>query len=913
MATYFGAPEGQSGGTIFADSNASKPNILQSAVKSGEDSIKAAGFMLGMVQAETPEQAATYRRRFFADAAALGVGAATGGVGSVLAKGVGPIARAIIASALGGAGGGAAFEAVEGGDIGQGALTGAVGGALFGLPLGKMLGGKGAALADDVLPDAPRIPSKPDVSVTRTRPFGEPQGELNPQPPIHVRGEQIAQPFGDVRPQWTPSVDDIESGLLPVDQIARPDDVLQFEAKSPQVIASGISPSAVAEEFGTLADARAALKAMTTPRTQARRTTRPSRIARPTRTAFADEGVSKLEALRMELESRPAMEIVGANNRMARALTKLPGGDRMASIFDDATKFFNRAIVASSDAMNKMGPFGQRLATMMSTTLDKAARTASEDVRAIQLIGRKYTTAQRHKISDILNGTDVATDLAMQRDVELLRERLDRVARGAVEGRVREYVPSSNTIRKFEYRQDYFPLTYTDKTVKRLMTDGPEREAVLRKLVEQGQAADRGSAEALLKRHFQTPAEFRYGHLQVARELALPGFERDFMKVLPLYFMRSWKRIETAKTFGPQDEGAAYLIKQLKEQGHDFGLAFKAYEAFADKAPLDYQDLIRATKSFNVISLLSTAGLVQLSQHSNTIAYAGFKNYMKGLGAMYTKEGRGWAAETGAYMQELVQDLVPFGDQSATGKWLNMIGMTPLDKNNRIIAALAGRYQAADVARQLVAKPQDATLRRTIVQMGLTPDEVLAQRGVLNNEQLRIAGQQVSHITQFRGSPLDLPVLKNTTAGQFVYLFKSFSLQQMRFVGVLMDEAKKGNIAPAMRYLGATGTLSAAVGETVRYLRGRPEADDPAWGYFEAALNSGAIGIAGDALRSANNGPEFFAKFLAGPSASQIFDLFGRDLPALAAGKPEVILHDALSHTPGIGKQLADYLIPLGE
>jgi hypothetical protein len=391
----------------------------------------------------------------------------------------------------------------------------------------------------------------------------------------------------------------------------------------------------------------------------------------------------------------------------------------------------------------------------------------------------------------------------------------------------------------------------------------------------------------------------------------LPGWERDPIKVLPNYFRRAWHRIETAREFGGRDEGAKFLITQIAEMGGDSDLAAKVWRSFTDTTPRNFNALVQATRTFNIVTLLSTAGIAQLAQAGNTIAYVGLKNYLHGLGALFTKAGRAWSDRTGAYVMETVQDLIPTSEQGMASKWLRWIGLTPLDEANRATAALAGRLHAAEIAEGFFRSGgKNDKLSRGLVRIGIDPADVMKQNGILSPQQRSFAAMKVSDITQFRGSILDLPIARDSAAGQFLYLFKSFSLQQAKFVhGYLLPELKRGNPGPVLRFAASMGTLGAGVGETVRILRGRKQEDDPRMEYLKAVLLAGAFGAGGDILVATANGPDAIARFLVGPNVSQLTDLLSESYDA-AHGDYRGLMRDAIRHAPIGGPALANWFVP---
>ena len=645
------------------------------------------------------------------------------------------------------------------------------------------------------------------------------------------------------------------------------------------------------------------------------------------------------------------VDLATANSIARRTLMKLGGGiDRsitkgtgkeldvegwMLRVYNDVADLSRRALMPAGSALARMGQYGAELGARMSGTLDRAMRLASQDIEAIRGLA-KLSLVERRNVGHVLHGSDVPMNDKTAEIARSIRERLDLVGVSAKDVQLNIYSPRTGQTRPFALRENYYPLEYSPKTIRKYMQPGPEREEALKRIMQSEQGISRSEAEAVLYRYLHPHlSEFRYGHLQMARDLALPGWEEDPLKVLPQYFMRGWKRIETAREFGPQDQLMKGLVDNMEKQGYDGHFGLRVYRAFADKEPLQLHDLAGATRTLNMLSLLSTTGLVQFGQHANIVALTGWKNYIQGM-AQWLKKDRvtqEWAANTGAYMQELMQDLVPFGQGGVGSWWASTIGLTPLDKANRIVAALAGRFHADDIAAKYVKETVPKTLakyERQLVGMGLTPAEVKAAGGVLTAEQRSLAAQQISLATQFRGSVLDMPIEKHSWYGQFLYLFKNFAVQQSRFVAGLSNEAfKHGNWEPMIKYLSATGTLTGATGAAVQAAKyGWSVGDAEVPGllpsdmgpeseglqrYLEGTLMAGAVGIAQDGLRGMFNGPEMLRSFLLGPTANDAMGLLGKDIPELVRGNPRQIMHDTIKHTPLFGRRLAEHLVPLDE
>jgi hypothetical protein len=150
---------------------------------------------------------------------------------------------------------------------------------------------------------------------------------------------------------------------------------------------------------------------------------------------------------------------------------------------------------------------------------------------------------------------------------------------------------------------------------------------------------------------------------------------------------------------------------------------------------------------------------------------------------------------------------------------------------------------------------------------------------------------------------------RTTVPGQFAYLFKTFTVQQFRFTNTLMQEARKGNFAPALRFLSAASTLTPSVGMAIRQLRNRDVPENPYWNVLEASLNAGAIGVGYEAIRAAAEGPEFMLGFVMGPTASQLAALTHETWQA-GSGNPTPLFRDVLRHTPLVGPQLSNWILP---
>src|SRR5262245_9013603 len=147
-----------------------KPNFFEGMVDDTKKSLRAAGMMLRLYEPEDDAERKELTRRFIGDAAMLGVSIGGGALVGAALKGAAPVARMILAGALGTGAGSGAQAAIEGEPVLPATLTGAAIGAI---PLGGIGAVKqaGKQAARGLAGDAATIARKEFIAKT--------MGELN--------------------------------------------------------------------------------------------------------------------------------------------------------------------------------------------------------------------------------------------------------------------------------------------------------------------------------------------------------------------------------------------------------------------------------------------------------------------------------------------------------------------------------------------------------------------------------------------------------------------------------------------------------------------------------------------------------------------------------------------------------------
>jgi hypothetical protein len=197
--------------------------------------------------------------------------------------------------------------------------------------------------------------------------------------------------------------------------------------------------------------------------------------------------------------------------------------------------------------------------------------------------------------------------------------------------------------------------------------------------------------------------------------------------------------------------------------------------------------------------------------------------------------------------------------------------------------------------------------------LGLDPQTVLSQRGRLTNDQLRTAALSAANNTQFASSVLDLPFMRNTPQGQFIYLFKGFTMQQSRFAKDLVKDARRGDAGPLLRYLMTLATYGAGIGEVVADVRSvvrqKERPDEAHLRYWEDVTFAGGLGMFSDVLNSMARGPDAISAFVMGPAFGEAVRTAAEGYQA-ATGNPDQLMRHAISRIPVAGPALAQWLVP---
>lgn len=640
---------------------------------------------------------------------------------------------------------------------------------------------------------------------------------------------------------------------------------------------------------------------------------------------------------------------MGAERTAGKGAVEAEAQQLMARAIDQVGTGYHRALTSGRELLRQMGPAGEELASKIDLVTQETKTRVGPRLVRLRTLSEGMSREERYNWTDVMEARSaprhdrIATAAAEMADIldkdyseeamnlglrefvgpryEILLRKKERefLEAGMPAGEARskaEAVAARGAKVPFAPIANYFPHYNSQASLEQALAieGNPAREKVLRALMAQyGQ--DRKVAGAILDRFRTQPPEFRGGPLQHVRTLVdgAVGYERDPVVALSRYFIAGEKRLSTARVFGARDEVAMNLLNEIKmQQGADKArLAHNLYLAFTGNAPKPFGDLAKAAGIFHSITLLSTAGLLQPAQVGNTIARAGWVNSLRGMAYVFMNRKKSdlFAEEAGALIDTIRNDLMVESVNDLPAVWSRVIGLEQLDRFNRVHAAVTGRYYAMQLAKKAREGMLTAVDKDVLGMMGLDAGEIA--QGI-TPEHMRQAGLWLSTNTQFASQVMDLPELRNSPMGPFLYLFKSFSLQQARFVKSMALQARDtGDVGPLIRYVSVMGGVAQLLPPVIRAIKGREKPEEDWAEQLENLAMVGSLGAWWDWGRAMNSGPDAVFNWALGPTAGEATQLLGSDIPAAAQGIAgqgesnfEPLVKHLVSRTPLVGPWL---------
>jgi N12 class adenine-specific DNA methylase len=583
------------------------------------------------------------------------------------------------------------------------------------------------------------------------------------------------------------------------------------------------------------------------------------------------------------------------------------------------------------------GRSGEKLATLIDRATDAGEVSAGKRVARLEDQRlKKLTRDERFELLDVLEGRARPSSAAVQTAADEIRAIMDEIAAEA-SGRnvlVRvtkslapgDPIPQGVTLtakqqerrdqghavrisyrRPFARRGDYFPhvIPHHGRIHRRLRADivenlvrlgvvanegaanllldeyirfmqsGKREQRLIGYLVMSGQARSEADALAKLQRH--RLGQQRSGSLEYSREINLPFWDPDPVRVLPQSIARQSIRLQQIAAFGQDNQRIKRLINAVRREGGNYELVKKAadqivgYANEPDTALARMGRFLRAWQGFK-LGLASIANSVQ--GPLNTLLAADLRALAAGFAGVASKSGRRFGIESGATLESVINESLRHAGASgeALSLFLKATGFTATERANRIFAANAGANYVKRMYQRALLGDQRA--KAVLADLGLDFGAIRL-RGSLDRNDVLQAAKRFSDLTQFRSRPQDLPMFANSEMGKIFFQFKNYIYGQTRLIGrELARDFRTGSYGRATRDFLVLAAVFPVTGAAVRAIRnlltGREDDEDKSaldrW--FEGVAALGAAGFLGD-LIEASKYPSGALEWLVGPTVSE--------------------------------------------
>jgi hypothetical protein len=474
------------------------------------------------------------------------------------------------------------------------------------------------------------------------------------------------------------------------------------------------------------------------------------------------------------------------------------------------------------------------------------------------------------------------------------------------------YSTAKNTKIDIGYQKNYFPRNYDPS----IFSDRNKFNAAVDNLMKTGKYASKEEASKLLTETGNVVRNRKAGNLEYNRISDLPNYDKTH-EALFNYIDNAATRIAHVNTFGMNDAKAQALISRIGTEGYDNQLAKKYFDRIvgATKEDPTISKISNGLRTYQTATKLGLGAITNAGQTVNTATVTGILRTIKNIPkAILNNDVKDFALKSGVVLDSVIND-VREGSGFASkvlGK-LTAPGFNSVEKFNRTLSAWAGKEYAESLALQSLKGNKKAS--GLLTQMGINPQEVRIQNGVLTEAQQIKAARNIVERTQFKVDPQDLPGFASTPLGRIATQFKSFSYNQTAFIGrEVLDPLLKGDALPLFRLLSVgipVGATSLTLKDKIRMKQDSQEPNPfkQVWSAFNAA---GGLGITSDFYNNlidynsnTKSGDQVnVAKSLGGPTVGTALDVAGNILqPDLKSARDL-----ALKQIPVVGTSIDNFI-----
>lgn len=449
------------------------------------------------------------------------------------------------------------------------------------------------------------------------------------------------------------------------------------------------------------------------------------------------------------------------------------------------------ALRSTSGVLGKIDPRLEQLVTQRREIGETGAAKAKSQLKVTNTLKKNEQT----NLARVLKGTETPLN--------------DRVVEAAKESRkvlnATYHQAKAAGVDVPGYKKNYFPQIHNPKTFQEGTS---QSDAAIKHLVDSKQANSEAEAIGLMRQFKNVKSVSPYQNLTKHRALDLPGYAEN-VPALHQYLDRAHASIAHTKTMGKGDKNLNKVLADVKKNGGDYEQAIKSYRQASglNKGSELGERLSRIATNVQGSTKLGLSSIGNATQSANTAIVGGVGRTAKNLVTQKSKANKAFVEKTGVTDEQVAHEAL-FGEQGVS-KGLRKITapfFEPVEKGNRATAALVGRDLANKLAKKAAGGDANAA-RRLEKEFGITG---VTKKGLTEAQQISAARKMVER-TQFRTGPQDLPGWASTPTGRVVSQFKRYPYKQTQFLKKeVIDPARKGNVAPALRLAGVGAPVALA-------------------------------------------------------------------------------------------------------
>lgn len=348
--------------------------------------------------------------------------------------------------------------------------------------------------------------------------------------------------------------------------------------------------------------------------------------------------------------------------------------------------------------------------------------------------------------------------------------------------------------------------------------------------------------------------------------------------------------------FGPEFRTGDELIKSIPDGPSQQMLGEMKSRIMGLENDASLAVVASTMKNIQVLEKLGFSSIANSMQSLiTTVPKAAALGYVRGtkiiagaIKEMVVNNGNDAARRSGVAIQQSIRDISGLSGKGISSKSANALlqlnGFSKIEQANRLFAANVGK-QYFDHAVDIVAHPDRVWAKATgklkqaeidLKNLGLTKEKIAKIKAgdvsVVIESDVENAMWRFSRMTQFSARPEDLPYWASHPMGSLLFQFKSFAINQAKFMGEhVLKPAKRGNLAPLMTFLATSQIAGEGIIGAKNLLKGKDQREDNG---MERILNNwsaaASLGIFSDVWKAASYGKTI--DLLAGPTLGTAVD-----------------------------------------